>query len=146
MSTKLALIARRINLQNPEKIPVAPASDDLAAAIERLVQERVEAELARQPVKQPAHVQQLLDRQFNKPSMPTDYRELPPVQKTPAPKAMEVQFQRDELGRIALVDMGTVQWRVQRNEVGQIVRMVPSDMVSEVTYNGLPVPPPNRKA
>ena len=40
----------------------------------------------------------------------------------------EIQFQRDELGRINVVNAGNMQWRVQRNELGEIVRMVPADI------------------
>lgn len=143
MSLKLALIARRMNLQTPERIP-APADDDLTAAIQRLIDQRVSEALEEQrPVKQPAHVRRLMD-DFNRPEPTTDFRQIPPTPRTQPLKAMEFQFQRDELGRVAVVNAGNMQFRVQRNELGQIVRMVPSDMVSEVRYDGQPVPPPNK--
>ncbi|KZN16201.1 MULTISPECIES: hypothetical protein [Pseudomonas] len=61
MSAKLQLLQRRMNSSTPEKNPVEPASDDLAATIERLVQERVREELAKQP-KLPAPVQRIVAR------------------------------------------------------------------------------------
>jgi hypothetical protein len=126
-SPRLKILERQMtHRQIPEKVP-APAEDDLTAAIQRLVDQRVEQALEQQPVKQPAHVQRLLDQQFNKPIMPTSFRQLPTVATTPAPKATEIQFQRDELGRVNVVNAGNLQFRVQRNEVGQIVRMVPAD-------------------
>jgi len=129
MNHKLSALARRMNL-TPEKIPAPAPESGLGAQIEQLIAQAVEERVssALDERQQPAHIQRLLDRQFSKPSMPTDYRELPPVARTPAPKAVDMIFQRDELGRIALVDVGFMQWRVQRNEVGQIVRMVPADI------------------
>ncbi|MNE99367.1 hypothetical protein D3C80_1980360 [compost metagenome] len=41
---------------------------------------------------------------------------------------METQFQRDELGRVNVITVGTMQFHVQRNELGQVVRMVPADI------------------
>ncbi|WP_141234423.1 hypothetical protein [Pseudomonas sp. Irchel s3b6] len=125
-STKLKILERQMARQSPEKIPV-PADDDLAVAIQRLVDQRVEAALEQRPVKQPAHVRRLMD-DFNRPEPTTDFRQIPPTPRAVAPKAMEMSFQRDELGRINLVNAGLMQWRVQRNEVGQIVRMVPADI------------------
>lgn len=126
-SPRLQILERRLARQSPEKIP-APADDDLAAAIQRLVDKRVEAALEQRPVKPPAHVQRLLDQQFEKPPMPTSFKQIPPTPKAPAPKAMEFHFQRDELGRISVINAGDRQFRVQRNELGDIVRMVPADI------------------
>jgi hypothetical protein len=129
-SPKLSLIQRRLERQT-EKAP-APASDDLAGAIERLVQERVDQALEQRPVKQPAHVQRLLDQQFNNPA-PVTVKQLPPAPKTP--KVIEsVVVQRDELGRIkkmvskpASGDGPTFEMTVaQRDENGYIARMVMS--------------------
>lgn len=124
-SPKLQIIARQMARNQPER---APASDDLAAAIERLVQERVDQAMEQQPAKPPAHVRRLMD-DFNKPEPTTDFRQIPPTPKAPVPKALEFQFGRDELGRINRVDVGGMQWYAQRNELGQIVRMVPADLV-----------------
>jgi hypothetical protein len=129
-SPKLAILQRQMERRTPERIP-APA-DDLTAAIQQLIDQRVDQAMEEQPA--PAHVQRMLDRQFNKPAhMPTDYRELPAVAKTPAPKMREIQFQRDELGRVVTVSCGTLEFHVQRNPLGKIVRMVPSDIAPPPT-------------
>lgn len=129
MNAKLEILRRRMERQMPEKIP-APADDDLAAAIQRMIDQRVSEAIERQPAKQPAHVQRLLDQQFSKPAAPiSDYRQLPAVPRAVQPKALEFQFGRDELGRINRVDVGGMQWYAQRNELGQITRMVPADLV-----------------
>jgi hypothetical protein len=113
--------------RTPEKIP-APASDDLAAAIERLVQERVDQALEQQPVKQPAHVQRLLDRQFAKPPMPTDYRQLPPTQKPDKkPAEFTTIWHRDGAGQLlwseTIADDGRrFITKVERDGAGAIVR------------------------
>lgn len=127
MDHKLAALSRRLKMEDE---PAPATKSGLGAQIEKLIDQRIEQVMAQHHEQMmPTHVQRMLDRQFSKPSMPiSDYRQLPPVARTPAPKAMELQFQRDELGRIALVDVGFCQWRVQRNGLGQIVRMVPADI------------------
>ncbi len=136
-SAKLESIARRLRL------PDAPLSDDLTAAIERLVNDRVDAALEER--KRPPHVQRLMD-DFNRPKPVTDYRDLPPVQTTPAPKVMEATIERDGAGLARAMVVNGQRFIAQRDGAGQLVRIVSEDLVSEVTYNGLPVPPPNRKA
>lgn len=125
MNPKLAILNRRLNL-TPDKAP-APESHGLGIAIEQLIADEVGRRVD-EAVKQSPRAQRLLD-DFNKHKPVTDYRQLPPVARTPAPKAMEIQFMRDQLGRICMIDMGDVQFRVQRNPDGQIVRMVPADIV-----------------
>lgn len=130
MSSKLALIARRMNLQSPEKAP-APADDDLSAAIQRLVDQRIEA--AQQ---QPSpHVQRLLDQQFKPKTTYTDFAQIPstPRPKTP-PNFEAVVSQRDQFGRIAKMiskpingEGPTFEIQVtQRDENGNIHRVVSS--------------------
>ncbi|VVO87962.1 hypothetical protein PS903_02128 [Pseudomonas fluorescens] len=126
MSPKLAILERRMKLQASEKIP-APATGDLAATLEALIAERVDAALERQPVKPPARVQRITD-QFDAPKPYTSFDQIPATPKAPAPKAREMHFQRDELGRINRVNVGNMQWVVQRNELGDIVRLTPSDI------------------
>ncbi|MHA6232728.1 hypothetical protein [Pseudomonas fluorescens group sp. PF-69] len=130
MNPKLAILQRRMNLQ-PEQAPVPESGHGLGVAIEQLIADEVSRRVG-EAMQQSPKVQRLLD-DFNRPKPTTDFKQLPPVARTPAPKAMELQFQRDELGRVAMVDAGFMQWRVQRNEVGQIVRMVPADIA--------PIPP-----
>lgn len=121
MSSKLNLIARMAARQTPEKIPVAPASDDLAAAIERLVQERVDQALAQQPERQPVHVQRLLDRQFNKPLMPTSFEQLPVVQKTAPAKNLSMQLHRDAGGVIRWMECCGQKFRAVRDSAGVLL-------------------------
>jgi hypothetical protein len=106
-----------------EKIP-APESG-LGAAIERMVQERVDQAVEEQPVS--AHVQRLLDRQFYKPPMPTDYRQIAPVQKPDKkPAEYETTWHRDGAGRIAWAETvaNGVRFvtKVERDGGGNIVR------------------------
>jgi hypothetical protein len=110
--------------QTPERIPAAPA-DDLAAAIERLVQERVDQAVEEQPVS--AHVQRLLDRQFYKPPMPTSFRQIEPVQKPDKkPAEYETTWFRDGAGKISWCETiaNGVRFKtvVERDGGGNIVR------------------------
>lgn len=126
MSPKLALIARQFARSNPEKKP-EPEAHGLGAAIEKLIADEVErrvGEVMTERTKEPAHVRRLMD-DFNRPAPVTDYRQLPAVPHKQPMKAMDITFQRDELRRIAVVDMGSMQFRVQRGALGEIVRMVP---------------------
>lgn len=123
-SPKLQILARQMaRHQQPERAP-APASDDLAAAIERLVQERVDQAMEQQPAKTPAHVRRLLDQQFDKPPMPSDYRELPPVAKTAPKKSFGAIFHRDGAGQILWAEMSNgVKLEAVRDGAGNIVAM-----------------------
>ncbi|WP_433737439.1 hypothetical protein [Pseudomonas putida] len=103
MSPKLKLLQRQMERQTPERIPVAPASNDLAAAIERLVQERVDAALEQQPVKPPPHVRRLMD-DFNRPEPVSDYRQLPAVQKTAPKNPLSMIIHRDGADKILWVE------------------------------------------
>lgn len=116
MSPGMERIARQQDRQAPEPTPV---TGDLGLMIEQMIAQQVEKRVSEALEQQ---------RQFNKPAPVTDYRQLPPVQKTPARKAMEIQLQRNELGQISMVDMGDMQFRVQRNQLGEIVRLVPADI------------------
>ena len=124
MSPKLQLLARRMNLSAPAEKEQAPDTG-IGAAIESMIQQAVEERVEKA---QSTHVKRLLDQQFNKPAPVTDYRQLPTPPRAIAPKALEFQLQRDELGRINVVNAGNMQWRVQRNELGEIVRLIPSDI------------------
>jgi hypothetical protein len=127
MNAKLAALARKLKMEE-SPTPAPTDCGDLACSIQQLVDQRIEQAMTQHHEQMmPVRAQRLLDR-FDKPPMVTDYHELPPVARTPAPKAVDIIFQRDELGRIALVDVGSCQWRVQRNGLGQIVRMVPADI------------------
>ena len=125
-SPRLQILQRQMARQSPEKIP-APDTSGLGAAIEQMIQatveERVKESLEQQQPRSP-RVRELM-RQFDAP-VPT--KQIPPTPRAIQPKAMELSFQRDELGRINLVNMGNTQFRVQRNELGEIVRLVPADI------------------
>lgn len=124
MSPKLALLQRQLKIAPGEKPPV-PDTSGLGAAIDAMVQQAVQQQVAdaleRQPVKQSPHVRRLTDA-FNAPAP------LPPAPRTRPMAPMEMQFQRNELGQINIVNTGDMQFRVQRNELGQIVRMIPADI------------------
>ena len=128
MTPKFEIIARQIaRHQQPERVQARATDDDLAAVIQRMIDQRVSEAIERQPVKPPARVQRVFD-QFDAPKPYTDFRQIEPPPKARVPKAMELHFQRDELGRINRVNAGDMQWVVQRNELGDIVRMVPADI------------------
>jgi hypothetical protein len=125
VNAKLQLLQRKMDRQQAP----APttADDDLTAAIQRVVDQRVEQALEQQQAKQPPpQVQRLLNQQF-RPAPITSFEQLPPVPRTRAPKAAETQLARDELGRVNKITVGTMEFYVQRNELGQAVRVVPSD-------------------
>ena len=139
-SPKLQMLERKFARQNPEQAP-APASDDLAAAIERMVQERVEQALEQRPVKPPAHVQRLLDQQ-NKPAPVNDFR--PPARKPPAWIESTVT-RRDHLGRIMWIDTtaegSDLVLRTEvmsRNELGQICRSRTAPLPADQALPALP--------
>lgn len=132
-SPRLKILERQMLRKTPEQAPV-PASDDLAAAIERVVQERVEQALDQRPVKPPAHVQRIRD-QFDAPAPYTDFKQIPPTPTPKRPPAFEsLVSQRDHLGRIAKMvskplagDGPTFESVItQRDENGRIVRMTTS--------------------
>ncbi|MFG0324726.1 hypothetical protein ACF8EF_20720 [Pseudomonas sp. zjy_15] len=122
MNSKLSLIARQVERREQQQAPAPVETSGIGGAIEavieRMVEERVAAALA----------EQRRQLEFNKPKPVTDYRDLPPIPRTRAPKAMECQLYRDELRRVNRISIGTMEFVVQRNEVGQVVRMVPADI------------------
>lgn len=125
MNAKLKLLQRQVLRQAPAPAPApAPMPDmpsgvgsAIEAMIAQAVEERVNAALQ----------EQRRQLELNKPKPVTDYRELPPIPRTRAPKAMESQLMRDELGRVNKITVGTMEFYVQRNPRGQAVRMVPAD-------------------
>jgi hypothetical protein len=124
MNSKLALIQRKLERKTPERVP-APETGSLGAAIDAMVQEEIARKVGeamdRRP---PPRVRDL----FRAPEPYTSFDQIPPVPRAPAPKAVEIQFGRDELGRYNRVSMGDRQYYVQRNELGEIVRLVPADI------------------
>lgn len=119
MNAKLSLLQMRMDRQSPGSSPT-PASDDLAAAIERLIEQRVDDAVAQ--AKPPAHVQQLLDRQFSKPAAPcTEYRQLPAIPTAAPKKPMRMLWHRDGAGRVLWVEFDGVKLEVMRDAAGLIL-------------------------
>lgn len=124
-SPKLAILQRQMERrQTPERIE-APAEDDLTAAIQRLVDQKVAAALEEQ--KPSPRVQRLLDRQFNKPAY-TSFEQIPPTQK-PVAKPVEATttWHRDGAGRLLwceTIDCYGKRWvtKVERDAAGAILR------------------------
>lgn len=123
-STKLKILERQMLRQTPEQPPVSEGGHGLGVAIEKLIADEVERRVGEAEQRQSPKVERLM-QSFNKPVPVTDYRQLPPTPRTQPMKAMDITFQRDEFRRIAVIDMGGEQWRVQRGALGEIVRMVP---------------------
>lgn len=144
MSPKLQLIAKRMKLPPlGEKAPPPADGHGLGMAIESLIADEVErrvGEAMEQQRKQPAHVNRLMD-QFNKPAPVSDYRQLPT---TPAPKVMQATIERDGAGLARAIVVNGQRLLAQRDGAGQLIGVISDDLVSEVLYNGKPVPPPNR--
>lgn len=134
-SPKLQILERRMARHSqPERIP-APATDDLTAAIERLVQERV-SDALEQKQKHSPKVQRLIS-DFNKPPMPTDYRQLPPVPKTTPKKPFNVIVHRDGAGLIRWMEMPNgLKIEAVRDGAGNIIAM------REITESPV-LPPPD---
>ncbi|WP_420170646.1 hypothetical protein ACN99C_11670 [Pseudomonas alloputida] len=122
MTPRLQLIARQMNRREQQQAPAPVETSGLGAALEHVINEAVEQRVAA------ALQEQRKQLEFNKPKPVTDYRDLPPVPRTQTPKAMECQLYRDELRRVNRISIGTMEFVVQRNEVGQVVRMVPADI------------------
>lgn len=119
MNAKLSLLQRRMDRQSLEQAP-APASDDLAAAIERLIEQRVDQAMEQRPVKTPAHLQRIRD-QFDAPKPYTDFKQLPPVAKAPAPKAMEMRLHRDGAGVVRWMEINGVKIEALRDRAGVLL-------------------------
>jgi hypothetical protein len=135
-SYKLQRLEREMARQTPERIPAPETSGGIGAAIEQLIADEVASRVTDATEKQ---TNKRLDRLFNKPKPYTDYRQLPPTPRAPTPrKAQEIQVQHDELGRICAATLGDQRYIVQRNELGQMVRLIPEDIAPPQPC----VPPP----
>ncbi|MFK0090185.1 hypothetical protein ACIQUS_23180 [Pseudomonas sp. NPDC090755] len=127
MSPKLKMLERKMLRQEQAQAPT-PADDDLTTAIQRLIDQRVEQALEQQPVKQPPQVQRLLDQQCNRHQTFVNFKQVPTPPRTPAPPMRDISFDRDEFGRICAAHCGNLTFFCQRNELGQVVRLIPSDV------------------
>ncbi|MDM9599231.1 hypothetical protein QTN23_06985 [Pseudomonas shirazica] len=138
MNSKLSLIAKQVSRREQAMAPAPDMpSGGLGNAIEQMIEQAVEERV------NAALQEQRRQLEASRPPAPTftDYRQLPPVAKTTAPKTIEATIQRDGAGLARSVTINGVRYLAQRDAAGQLVRMVSEDKVSEVSYNGLPVPP-----
>lgn len=139
MNPRLQQILRDVERRKPpaEK---APASD-LGAALEQLiaeqVQERVSLELGRQQDLQHNPRLRQLTRS-SPPPMATDFKDVPPPPRVPLPGVQGAVIERGEDGRATMVSIGSMQLRVQRDQLGRILRLVPADVVPPQPAEGEP--------
>ena len=139
MTPKLQLMARQLHRREQATAPAPVAADmpsgvgsAIEAMIEQAVAERVQAQLAEQ--------KRMLELTMPKPQY-TDFRQIPPVANTAAPKAMQGTVQRDGAGLARAMVINGRRFLLQRDAAGQLVGFVDEDGQSEVSYGGLPVPP-----
>lgn len=122
MTPRLQLIARQMDRREQQQAPAPVETSGIGGAIENMIEQAVEERVAAALAEQ----RRLLE--ISRPAPVTDFKQLPPIPQTRAPKAMEVQLMRDELRRVNKITVGTMEFVVQRNELGQVVRMVPADI------------------
>jgi len=124
MNPKMHLIARQVERREQA---TAPAPVEASGGVGNAIEQMIAAEVERRVGEALAEQRRQLELNMPKPTY-TNYRQLPPVQQTRAPKAVETQFVRDELGRVNRILVGGLEFYVQRNQRGQVVRMVPADI------------------
>lgn len=137
MSTKMQRILRGIQRR---EVASAPAPVEASGGVGNAIEQMIAAEVERRVGEALAEQRRQLELTMPKPTY-TDYRQLPPVPQTRAPKALEATIQRDGAGLARSVTVNGVRYLAQRDAAGQLVRMVSEDVASEVTYNGLPPVP-----
>lgn len=124
-SPRLLAITRRLDRAKPAE--KTPASGDLGAAIEALIEQRVEervsAELGTMRERMQQHsprVQQLMRTPAPSAESP------PPAPRTAPPTDHTVQVvRRDENGRLEVVEVdGKMRMKVERDSLGRTVRLV----------------------
>lgn len=120
MSPKLAILQRRMNLQ-PEQAPVPEGGHGLGVAIEQLIADEVSRRVG-EAMQQSPKVQRLLD-DFNRPKPVTDYRDLPPVQKTTPAKSMSALIHRDGAGLARWVEVNGIKFEALRDGAGVLLGM-----------------------
>lgn len=128
-SPRLAQIARQLDRTKKPVQERQPATGDLADAISQLIAEQVEQRVSEHLERQPTgtRLRQLLRQGSSPPPMATDFKELPPTPTTPLPTMQGAIIQRGEDGRCTGVTIGATQLRVQRDDLGRILRLVPAD-------------------
>lgn len=134
MNARMQLIARQLEREQAPA-PAPEASSGIGGAIEAMISQAVEERVAA------ALAEQRRQLEFNKPKPVTDYRDLPPIPRTRAPKAMQATIQRDGAGVARAMVINGQRFLLQRDAAGQLVGFVDEKQASEVSYNGQPVPP-----
>jgi len=136
MNPKLHLIHRQVERRQAANAPAPEpqASGGVGNAIEQMIAAEVERRVGEALAEQ----KRMLEAQQPKPRY-YDFAQIPPTPqtRTRTPKAVETQFMRDELGRVNRITVGTMEFYVQRNQHGQVVRMVPAADTAPLP----PVPP-----
>lgn len=126
-SLVLARLERQMRLKR-EQAP-APAPSDLGEAIERIIEQRVQEQVADQLEKlKPLHnpAVPVHRREFTNKA---DSHEFPPgPPRTAPPKDMTMLVQRDELGRIKFLTVGNdLRFEMQRDSQGRPLRVIKLD-------------------
>jgi hypothetical protein len=138
MNPRLQRILRDVERRKPPAQEARPATD-LGAAIDALVEqavrERIDEHLERQGQPTSPRLRQLM-RDFNAPVPKTDFSQVPEPPKAAPPKDLTALIHRDGEGRAAWVEVGGMKLDVQRDSLGRVLRLVPSDAVPV-----LPPPP-----
>ncbi|MDW2777440.1 hypothetical protein [Pseudomonas sp. BEA3.1] len=119
----MQLIARQVERREQATAPAPmPQASGIGGAIEAMIEQAVEERVAQALAAQ----KQMLADQQPKPRF-DDFRQIPPTPRAVTPKAREISFDRDELGRVSAAHCGNFTLYCQRDELGRIIRFVPSD-------------------
>ncbi|WP_129932330.1 MULTISPECIES: hypothetical protein [unclassified Pseudomonas] len=136
MTPRLQLIARQMDRREQQQAPAPEVPSGIGGAIEAMIEQAVEERVTQALAAQ----KQMLAEQQPKPRF-DDFRQIPPVQSTRAPKAMQGTVQRDGAGVARAMVINGQRFLLQRDAAGQLVGFVDEQQASEVSYNGQPVPP-----
>lgn len=122
MNSKLSLIAKQVERREQQQAPAPVETSSIGGAIENMIEQAVEERV------QAALAEQRRQLEISRPQPTyTSFEQIPATPKAVTPKPREVSFDRDEFGRVSAAHCGNFTLYCQRNELGQIVRMVPSD-------------------
>ncbi|POA78010.1 hypothetical protein [Pseudomonas sp. DP16D-R1] len=142
MSPKLAILQRRMNFQ-PEQAPVPEGGHGLGVAIEQLIADEVSRRVG-EAMQQSPKVQRLLD-DFNRPKLVTDFKQLPPVQKTAPAKNMSALIHRDGAGLARWIEVNGVKFEAMRDATGSLLGMRQVDEIPVLPALDIPFKPEARE-